>query len=77
MIDNVLEELWNTKDSIARDYGYSIDGLAKYYLKKQDSRNGYFYQHNKKATTMGNKKHFAREKFCPETDNKTASIDKP
>ena len=44
MTDEVLRELWNTKDSIAKEYGYSIDALAEYYLKKQASRHGSFHQ---------------------------------
>jgi len=44
MTDEVLKELWNTKDSIAKEHGYSIDGLAEYYLKKQASRHGNFHQ---------------------------------
>ena len=44
MTDEVLKELWNTKDSIAKEYGYSIDALAEYYLKKQASRHGNFHQ---------------------------------
>lgn len=44
MTDEVLKELWNTKDSIAKEHDYSIDGLAEYYLKKQASRHGNFHQ---------------------------------
>ena len=44
MTDEVLKELWNTKDSIAREHGYSIDVLADFYLKKQASRHGCFHQ---------------------------------
>ena len=44
MTDDVLQELWNTKDSIAKEHGYSIDELADYYLEKQTSRHGKFHQ---------------------------------
>ena len=40
MTDEVLKELWNTKDSIAKEHAYSIDSLAEYFLKKQASRHG-------------------------------------
>jgi hypothetical protein len=44
MTDEVLKELWDTKDSIAKEHGYSIDSLAEYYLKKQTSRHRNFHQ---------------------------------
>jgi len=47
MTDEVLTELWNTKDSIAKEHGYKIDGLAQYYLKKQTTRHGPFHQKEK------------------------------
>lgn len=47
MTDEVLKELWNTKDSIAKEHGYSIDGLAEYYLAKQLTRRGRFQQEEK------------------------------
>ena len=40
MTDEVLKELWDTKDNIAKEHGYSIDALAEYYLKKQAERQG-------------------------------------
>ena len=49
MTDDVLQELWNTKDGIAKEHGYSIDDLAEYYLEKQTSRHGKFHQENKEA----------------------------
>ena len=42
MTDEILKELWNTKDKIAKEHGYSIDALAEYYLKKQTARHGRF-----------------------------------
>ncbi|MES9901663.1 MAG: hypothetical protein ABW168_03145 [Sedimenticola sp.] len=47
MTDEVLKELWNTKDNIAKEHGYSIEGLADYYLKKQAVRHGRFHQKEK------------------------------
>lgn len=44
MTDDVLKELWNIKDNIAKEHGYNIDGLAEYYLKKQASRHGRFHR---------------------------------
>lgn len=40
MTDEVLKELWDAKDNIAKEHGYSVDALAKYYLKKQAARRG-------------------------------------
>lgn len=40
MTDEVLKELWDTKDNIAKEHGYSVDALAEYYLKKQAARHG-------------------------------------
>lgn len=42
MTDEILEELWATKDHIAKEHGYDIDGLAEYFLRKQSSRRGRF-----------------------------------
>lgn len=42
MTDEILEELWATKDHIAKEHGYAIDGLAEYFLQKQSSRSGKF-----------------------------------
>ncbi|GEM_PF-3106628 len=44
MTDEVIKELWTTKDNIAKEHGYSIDGLAKYFLQKQSARRGRFHQ---------------------------------
>ncbi len=38
MTDEILQELWNTKDNIAKEHGYDIDDLAAYYLHKQTTR---------------------------------------
>lgn len=50
MTDEVLQELWNIKDSIAKEYGYSIDELIAFYLEKQASRHGKFHQQVKNKT---------------------------
>ena len=42
MTDEVLKELWATKDNIAKGHGYNIDGLVEYFLRKQSSRRGRF-----------------------------------
>ena len=47
MTDDILKELWNTKDNIAKEHGYSIDGLAEYYLKKQTTRDRRFHPKKK------------------------------
>lgn len=44
MTDEILKELWNTKDNIAKEHGYSVDLLAEYYLKKQTARHRRFSQ---------------------------------
>jgi hypothetical protein len=38
MMDEVLQELWNTKDSIAREHGFDMDNLVAYYQSKQEAR---------------------------------------
>ena len=43
MNDEILKELWNIKDNIAKEHGYSIDSLAEYYLAKQAARHGRFH----------------------------------
>ncbi len=42
MTDEILEELWATKDNVAKEHGYNIDGLAEYFFQKQSSRRGRF-----------------------------------
>lgn len=37
MTDEILKELWDAKDDIAKDHGWDIDNLAEYYLAKQAS----------------------------------------
>ena len=44
MTDEVLEELWTTKERIAKEYGYRIEDLAEYYLRKQAERLRRFQQ---------------------------------
>ena len=44
MTDEILEELWNTKDGIAKEHGYDIEALAKYYQVKQITRPSKFRQ---------------------------------
>ncbi len=34
MADEIIEELWNIKDSIARDYAYSVDNLVAHLTAK-------------------------------------------
>ncbi len=46
MTNQVLQELWDAKDNIAKEHGNSIDGLAEYFLMKQASRDGAFHQEN-------------------------------
>jgi hypothetical protein len=36
MTDEVLKELWDTKDNIAKEHGYSVDALAEYFHVGQD-----------------------------------------
>ena len=38
MMDKVLQELWDTKDDIAREHAYDMDNLVAYYQQKQESR---------------------------------------
>lgn len=47
MTDEVLKALWETKDDIAKEHGYSFDSLAEYYLKKQAARRGRFHHEPK------------------------------
>jgi hypothetical protein len=42
MTDEILKELWTTKDNIAKEHSYNIDGLAEYLLQKQSARRGRF-----------------------------------
>jgi hypothetical protein len=43
MTDEVIKELWATKDKIASEHRYDIDELAEYFLQKQSSRRGRFH----------------------------------
>ena len=38
MTNEVLFELWTTKDNIAKEHDYVIDSLAAYYRQKQDQK---------------------------------------
>ena len=38
MTDEILKELWDTKDNIAKEHGYGVDALAEYYIEKQATR---------------------------------------
>ena len=49
MTDEAIKELWNTKDNIAKEHGYSINALAEYYLQKQATRHGLFRHKNSGA----------------------------
>lgn len=49
MTDSVLAELWNTKDSIAKEHGYDIDNLSKFLQQKSKSRKGNIFQYNFKV----------------------------
>jgi len=44
MTDEVIKELWTTKDNVAKEHGYSIDRLAEYFFQKQSARRGRSYQ---------------------------------
>ena len=35
MSDEIIEELWRIKDSIAREHGYDIEALAAYLQSKE------------------------------------------
>ena len=35
MSDEIIEELWQIKDSIAREHGYDIEALAAYLQSKE------------------------------------------
>lgn len=35
MSDEIIEELWRIKDSIAREHGYDIEALAAYLRSKK------------------------------------------
>ena len=35
MSDEIIEELWRIKDSIAREHGYDIEALAAYLQNKK------------------------------------------
>lgn len=35
MSDEIIEELWRIKDSIAREHGYDIEALAAYLQSKK------------------------------------------
>lgn len=37
MKNEILEELWQTKDAVAKEYGYDIDSLVKGLRKKEVS----------------------------------------
>ena len=35
MPDEIIEELWRIKDSIAREHGYDIEALVAYFQNKE------------------------------------------
>ena len=54
MTDEILQELWDAKDDIAKEYDYNIDELVKHYLQKQASKHGVLRQkENKQAERKG------------------------
>jgi hypothetical protein len=44
MTDEVLKELWATKDNIGKEHGYNIDELAEYFIQKQSSHHSRFHR---------------------------------
>ena len=38
MTDEVLQELWNAKDNIAKEHAYDIDNLVAFFQFKSKSR---------------------------------------
>lgn len=40
MIDEVLKELWTTKDTLAKEHGYSMDRLAEYFQQQESAGRG-------------------------------------
>ena len=47
MTDEVLKELWATKEKIANEHGYKIDKLAEYFLQKQSTRHDKSYRYKR------------------------------
>jgi hypothetical protein len=43
MTDEVMKELWATKDKIANEHRCNIDELAEYFLQKQSARRRRFH----------------------------------
>ena len=44
MIDQTLKNLWETKDSIAKEHGYDLEALVSYLQFKSRSRDGNVFQ---------------------------------
>ena len=44
MIDKILEDLWESKDNIAKEHGYDLDILVSYLQSKSRSRDGGVFQ---------------------------------
>ena len=55
MTDEVLKELWATKDDIAKEHSYNIDELAAYFLQKQSLRRGRFHCDKRDLTAESGK----------------------
>lgn len=55
MADEIIEELWRIKDSIARDHAYSIDALVAHLQAK-----GLSFGHN--VVDLGEMKHEQRSR---------------
>lgn len=51
MTDELLQELWDTKDNIAKEHGYNMDALAEYFRNQQATRHERFHvdKRDKKA----------------------------
>jgi predicted nucleic acid-binding protein len=55
MTDEILKELWEIKESIAKEHGNSIDGLAEYYLRKQSIRNDRLHRKEREEKADGDR----------------------
>lgn len=44
MADQIIEELWVTKDRLAKEHGYDLKDMARYLQEKSKARQGDVYQ---------------------------------